>query len=132
PVFITAGFAALAIVYGVYRRYSHISLADVPGPESASFIMGNLKELYQGQAAEADLKWQAQYGNIVRFKGSFGEDQLMISDPAALQYIFAKSVYRFTRPPDRRILAQLVCGKGILWAEGTSSATKSKHGMICS
>ncbi|KAG1878934.1 cytochrome P450 [Suillus subluteus] len=117
-VFITAGFAALAIVYGVYRRYSHISLADVPGPESASFIMGNLKELYQGQAADADFKWQGQYGNIVRFKGSFGEDQLMISDPAALQYIFAKSGYRFPRPPDRRVLSQLMNGKGIIWAEG--------------
>ncbi|KAG2037512.1 cytochrome P450 [Suillus americanus] len=117
-VFITAGFAALAIVYGVYRRYSHISLADVPGPESASFIMGNLKELYQGQAADADFKWQAQYGNIVRFKGSFGEDQLMISDPAALQYIFAKSGYRFPKPPDRRVLSQLVNGRGIIWAEG--------------
>ncbi|KAG1836808.1 cytochrome P450 [Suillus subalutaceus] len=117
-VFITAGFAALAIVYGVYRRYSHISLADVPGPESASFTMGNLKELYQGQAADADFKWQAQYGNIVRFKGSFGEDQLMISDPAALQYIFAKSAYRFPKPPDRRVLSHFINGKGIVWAEG--------------
>ncbi|KAG1824493.1 cytochrome P450 [Suillus subaureus] len=118
PVLITAGFTALAIVYGMYRRYTHISLADVPGPKSASFIMGNLKELYQGQAAEADFKWQAQYGNVVRFKGSFGEDQLMISDPAALQYIFAKSAYWFPRPPDRRVLSQLINGKGIIWAEG--------------
>ncbi|KAG2153139.1 cytochrome P450 [Suillus clintonianus] len=117
-VFVTTGFAALVIVYAVYRRYSHISLADVPGPESASFIMGNLKELYQGQAAEADFKWQAQYGNIVRFKGCFGEDQLMISDPAALQYIFVKSSYRFPKPHDRRVLSQLMNGKGILWADG--------------
>jgi hypothetical protein len=35
-------------------------------------LSGNLKELYQGQAAEADFKWQAQYGNVVRFKGLFG------------------------------------------------------------
>ncbi|KAG1836307.1 cytochrome P450 [Suillus subluteus] len=117
-VFITAGFAALAIVYGVYRRYSHISLADIPGPESASFIMGNLKELHQDQAADADFKWQAQYGNIVRFKGSFGEDQLMVSDPAALQYMFAKSAYRFPKPPDRRVLSHFINGKGIIWAEG--------------
>ncbi|KAG2347348.1 cytochrome P450 [Suillus weaverae] len=118
PVFVAAGFAALSIVYWVYRRYSHISLADVPGPESASFIMGHLKELYQGQAAEADFKWQAQYGNIVRFKGSFGEDHLMISDPAALQYIFAKSGYRFPKPHDSRVLSHMINGKGIIWAEG--------------
>lgn len=118
PIFVAAGFVALAIVYEVYRRYSRISLADVPGPESASFVMGNLKELYQGQAAEADFKWQAQYGNIVRFKGSFGEDRLMISDPAALQYIFVKSGYRFPKPHDLRVLSQMINGKGIIWTEG--------------
>ncbi|KAG2043960.1 cytochrome P450 [Suillus americanus] len=42
----------------------------------------------------------------------------MISDPAALQYIFAKSGYRFPKPPDRRVLSQMVNGKGITWAEG--------------
>jgi hypothetical protein len=87
---VVAGFAISLIIYGVYRRYTRISLADVPGPQSASFIMGmsislqywfsrlmmwlpgNMKELYQGQAAEADFKWQVQYGNVVRFKGLFG------------------------------------------------------------
>jgi hypothetical protein len=89
-VFVAAGFTTLVIVYRVYRRYTRISLADVPGPKSASLIMGtsislywfcrllmwllsgNTKELYQGQAAEADFKWQAQYGNVVRFKALFG------------------------------------------------------------
>lgn len=118
PIFVATGFVTLAIVYGVYRRYSRISLADIPGPESASFMMGNLKELFQGQATEADFKWQAQYGNIVRFKGSFGEDQLMISDPAALQYIFAKSGYRFPKPPSLRVLSRMLNGRGIIWAEG--------------
>ncbi|KAJ8583434.1 cytochrome P450 [Rhizopogon salebrosus TDB-379] len=117
-IFVTAGFATLVIVYRVYRWYTRISLADVPGPKSASFIMGNLKELYQGQAAEADFKWQAQYGNVIRFKALFGEDQLMISDPAALQYIFVRSGYRFPKLRDRSALSKLINGRGILWAEG--------------
>jgi hypothetical protein len=37
---VAACFAILLIIYRVYRRYTRISLADVPGPESASFIMG--------------------------------------------------------------------------------------------
>ncbi|KAJ8584424.1 cytochrome P450 [Rhizopogon salebrosus TDB-379] len=118
-IFVTTGFVTLVIVYSVYRWYTRtISLADVPGPKSASFIMGNMKELYQGQAAEADFKWQAQYGNVVRFKALFGEDQLMISDPAALQYIFVRSGYRFPKLQDRSALGKLVNGRGILWAEG--------------
>jgi hypothetical protein len=89
PVSVAAAFVTLVIVYRVYHRYARISLADVPGPESASFVMGvstpfslfprlmmwpsgNLKELYQGQAAEADFKWQAQYGDVIRFKGPLG------------------------------------------------------------
>jgi hypothetical protein len=35
-------------------------------------LSGNMKELYQGQAAEADFKWQAQYGGVVRFKALCG------------------------------------------------------------
>ncbi|OJA08713.1 hypothetical protein AZE42_07090 [Rhizopogon vesiculosus] len=118
PVFVAVGFTTLAIVYRVYRRYTGISLADVPGPESPSFFMGNTKELYQGQAAEADFKWQALYGNVVRFKSTFGEDQLMISDPAALQYIFVKSSYRFPKPHDRRAISKMLNGTGIVWADG--------------
>ncbi|OAX37782.1 cytochrome P450 [Rhizopogon vinicolor AM-OR11-026] len=118
PVFVAAAFAALVIVYRVYHRYTRISLADVPGPEPASFIMGNIIELFKGQAGEADFQWQAQYGDVVRFKGPFGEDQLIISDPAALQYIFVKSGYRFPKQEDRRMLSYLVNGEGLLWADG--------------
>jgi hypothetical protein len=33
-------FTSLGVAYRLYRRYTGISLADVPGPESASFFMG--------------------------------------------------------------------------------------------
>ncbi|OAX34712.1 cytochrome P450 [Rhizopogon vinicolor AM-OR11-026] len=118
PVFVAVGFAAVIIIYRVYHRYTDISLAHIPGPEPTSFMMGNTKELYQCQAAELDFKWQAQYGNVVRFKGSFGEDQLMISDPAALQYILVKSGYRFPKRRERRIISQMLNGKGLAWADG--------------
>jgi hypothetical protein len=45
-VSVAVGFAVLAIVYRVYRRYTGISLADVPGPESPSFIMGTSIPFY--------------------------------------------------------------------------------------
>lgn len=56
----------------------------------------------------------------------------MISDPAALQYIFVKSGYRFPKPHDLRVLSQMINGKGIIWTEGKSSTTRSKHAIICS
>ena len=41
PLLFSAAFTALlAISYRAYRRYTRISLTDVPGPEPESFIMG--------------------------------------------------------------------------------------------
>ncbi|KAJ8594234.1 cytochrome P450 [Rhizopogon salebrosus TDB-379] len=125
-VSVAVGAAALILVYTVYRRYTSISLGDVPGPESASFIMGNTKELYQGQVGDADFKWQAQYGNVVRFKGTFGEDQLLISDPAAMQYIFAKSNSQFPKQHERLVLSQMVIGKSVAWASGDDHKRQRK------
>jgi hypothetical protein len=42
----------------------------------------------------------------------------MISDPAALQYIFVRSGYRFPKQHDRSVISGLVNGRGISWAEG--------------
>jgi hypothetical protein len=42
----------------------------------------------------------------------------MISDPAALQYIFLKSGYRFPKQKDRCVLSHLVNGKGLVWSDG--------------
>jgi hypothetical protein len=39
-IFTAACLAAPVIVYGVYHRYTHISLANIPGSKSASFILG--------------------------------------------------------------------------------------------
>ncbi|KAJ8594235.1 cytochrome P450 [Rhizopogon salebrosus TDB-379] len=125
-VSVAVGAATLIIVYTVYRRYTSISLADVPGPDPDSFIMGNLNKLYQGQVGEADFNWVAQYGNVVRFKGTFGEDQLLISDPVAMQYILAKSGYEFPKQYERLIVSQMMAGRGVGWATGDNHKRQRK------
>jgi hypothetical protein len=107
-----------------------------------------VKKLYQGQAAEADFKWQVQYGNVIRFQGVFGvcngmctcgaqflivdsqEDQLMISDPAALQYMFVKSGYRFATQENRQVLSEIVHGKGVTSADGMFFTTGMRQPVI--
>lgn len=126
---------------------------------------GHLPELFQHQAAEvcctipfiyrvysdgpgvyqADFKWQAMYGDVVRIKGPLGvcqiillvqltypnknwrltqEDRLWISDPKALQYIYQTSGYNFPKAPERRELSRLLMGRGLVWADG-------KLGLSC-
>ncbi|KAG7442653.1 cytochrome P450 [Guyanagaster necrorhizus] len=108
----------LSTVYLVYKRLTRISLANIPGPQSKSFLYGNLLELLRGQASDVDFKWQAMYGDIIRVQGHLGEDRLLVLDPKALQYIYHTSGYRFIKPPGRKALGRLMTGPGILFAEG--------------
>ncbi|KAJ8518035.1 hypothetical protein ONZ45_g4850 [Pleurotus djamor] len=109
----------LAAVYVLYRRYRRISVVSrLRGPTPYSFLLGNLKELFQSQGGEADFQWQRQYGGVVRIKGLMGEDRLMISDPKALQYILHTSGYNFLKWPERTELSRILMGRGLLWADG--------------
>ncbi|KAG9227224.1 hypothetical protein CCMSSC00406_0004237 [Pleurotus cornucopiae] len=112
-------FLVPAVVYAVYRRNTKISIDHVRGPVAdASFLLGNLPELYQSDAAAADLKWQKAYGDIVRVKGVLGEDRLLIMDAKALQYIYQTSGYHWPKMWERRELSRLAAGQGLTWADG--------------
>ncbi|KDQ51422.1 hypothetical protein JAAARDRAFT_41090 [Jaapia argillacea MUCL 33604] len=115
---VAGAFSAIVALYLAYRRSSRISLADVPGPEPESFLLGNLRQIFQGQAGEADFKWQEYYDSgAIRIKAPFGEDRLMVSDPKALQYIFQTNPRNFQQPPQDREILRTLLGPGIAWAD---------------
>jgi cytochrome P450 len=45
------------------------------------------------------------------------EDQLMVTDPKALQRMFT-SGYLYQKAEDHRVLSQILLGLGVAWAEG--------------
>ncbi|KAJ3514485.1 hypothetical protein NLJ89_g2346 [Agrocybe chaxingu] len=110
--------ALLAALYKIYRRLTRTPVSNIPGPEPESFVLGNLRQLIQCQAGEIDFKWQELYGDVVRFKGPFGEDRLLVSDPKALQHIYQTSRYDFAKQAERREISRLLSGRGVLWAHG--------------
>ncbi|KAJ3929934.1 MAG: cytochrome P450 [Lentinula lateritia] len=113
--------ALSGIVIGAYILYKATKRSpfwNIPGPKSNSFILGHVCELLQNQVGLTDFEWRENYGDVVRFKGSFGSDYLMISDPKALQRIFRTSGYRWRKTPQRREFSRLVAGKGLAWADG--------------
>ncbi|KAJ3892341.1 cytochrome P450 [Lentinula edodes] len=113
---LTVGFIIGAyIIYNVNKRSP---FWNIPGPRSHSFILGHICELFQNQVGLTDFEWQETYGNVVRFKASFGSDYLMISDPKALQRVFQTSGYRWRKTPQRREFSRLTSGKGLAWADG--------------
>jgi cytochrome P450 len=110
--------ALLVALYALYRKLVYNPIADLPGPEAESFILGNLRQYFQSQAGEIDYKWQEAYGDVIKFNGPMGEHRLMISDPKALQYIYQTAGYTFAKQFERREISRLMAGRGVLWADG--------------
>ncbi|EMD32995.1 hypothetical protein CERSUDRAFT_99004 [Gelatoporia subvermispora B] len=111
--------SALALVCLVYkRRNARNALADIPGPEPQSFLLGNLPELFQEQVGQCDVEWLKRFGGVARVKAPFGDDMLWISDAKALQYIYQTSGYNFPKQPERRAISRLLADHGLTWADG--------------
>ncbi|KAL0072769.1 hypothetical protein AAF712_000532 [Marasmius tenuissimus] len=135
PLYAVGLLAIGATLLSLYKRFSRISISHVPGPAPESFVYdrsrlshapGNLPELFQSQAGVPDFKWQSQYGGVVRIKGAFGEDRLVISDPKAMQYIFQTSGYNFLKWPERTEISRVLMGRGLLWADGETHKRQRK------
>ncbi|KAJ6557510.1 cytochrome P450 [Mycena capillaripes] len=105
------------IAYTVYRRWSRISISDIPGPEPESFLLGSQREALQCQKPllQADFKWQAQFGHVIRLKGILGTDRLLISDPKALHYMYS-SGYHIRKHAVRSEATKILTGEGLAWA----------------
>ncbi|KAH8827827.1 cytochrome P450 [Flagelloscypha sp. PMI_526] len=119
-------FLGLIICSVVFRLAYRRTLSFIPGPPSQSIIFGHIRELFQNEAAQIDFEWVGRYGSIVRFKGPFSEDRLLVADPKAMQYIYQTSAYRFEKLKVRQEVARSVAGYGLLWADGDNHKRQRK------
>ncbi|PBK80315.1 cytochrome P450 [Armillaria gallica] len=117
---------ALTVIYVLYKRLTRVSISDIPGPESKSFLFGNITELLQAQAGEVDFKWQKLYGDVVRVRAPLGEDRLLISDPKAIQYVYHTSSYAFPKPQSRRQISGMMFGRGVGNVDGQDHVRQRK------
>jgi hypothetical protein len=84
---------------------------------------------------QADFKWQAQFGHVIRLKGILGvrfflcsmvpladfdlqTDRLLISDPKALHYMYS-SGYNIRKHAVRSEITRLATGEGLAWANSS-------------
>ena len=64
--------ACLFIIWSLWRTASrsfHSTLRDLPGPPNASWLFGNLKEIYSAENAVTQERWTAQYGDTIKYRG---------------------------------------------------------------
>ncbi|KAG6824891.1 hypothetical protein H0H93_001407, partial [Arthromyces matolae] len=68
-------------------------VASLPGPDSESFLTGNMQTLASAPSDAAALEWSKTYGGVVKLHGVLGvrRHALLISDPTALRRLFGSA-----------------------------------------
>ncbi|KAJ7850114.1 cytochrome P450 [Mycena leptocephala] len=105
----TASIALVMILFAYLTLSRRNTIRNIPGPPSPSWIFGHMLQLMMPPMyGDYEFKWQKMYGLVYRLKGCFGQDQLMISDPASLKYILNSPHFR--RGPLKDSTAHLLFG----------------------
>ncbi|KZV60943.1 cytochrome P450 [Peniophora sp. CONT] len=100
-------------------RFFRSSLKDIRGPPRSSFLLGNQGDFrYQAEVGDVEFPWLNEFGGAWKVYGPLGEENLVLADPKALQYVLQTSGYRFPKRPDARASARVLLGEGIIWVHG--------------
>ncbi|KAI0060070.1 cytochrome P450 [Artomyces pyxidatus] len=81
---------SLVLFFAIRHRVKQIPLWKIPGPASVSFMTGNYTQMFHVGAAKFHEHISKTYGSVVRIAGPLGDNQLVISDPKALNSILLK------------------------------------------
>ncbi|KAI0712960.1 cytochrome P450 [Cerioporus squamosus] len=112
--------AAAALLVGLLSKWlRRKSITHVRGPSSPSFLFGHEHALSsQEEVGGLEFKWLREYGPTWRIGGNFGTHILMTADPKALQHIFHKSGYNYTKRASDNFMGYMLSGPGIVIALG--------------
>ncbi|KAJ6602709.1 cytochrome P450 [Mycena vulgaris] len=85
---ITCGVVLVsAAAWKLGRRLLSSSLGDIAGPDSDSWITGNLMAFFSPEAYEWHGNLVDTFGSAVKFYGFFGDEQMYFTDPHAINHI---------------------------------------------
>ncbi|KAI1785387.1 cytochrome P450 [Ganoderma leucocontextum] len=114
-----AGFIAISVIWLVLRSFNRKGIKHIRGPPSPSFLFGHEAALFrQEEAGGLEFQWMREYGSTWRTRGAFGTDVLMSVDPKAIQHVFQKSGYNYTKKTSQNFMTVLMTGPGIISALG--------------
>ncbi|KAJ7890169.1 cytochrome P450 [Mycena olivaceomarginata] len=88
------------------------TIRQIPGPPSLSWIFGHMLQLrLSPEYGDHEFQWLKKFGSVYRLRGCFGsqQNQLMVADPLALQYILNSPA--FWRAGTLNVMVDLVFGK---------------------
>ncbi|PIL27013.1 cytochrome P450 [Ganoderma sinense ZZ0214-1] len=114
-IYLLAGFVALSAVWLLLRLRKGTGIKHIRGPPSPSLLFGHEAALFrQEEAGSLEFQWMKEYGSAWRTRGVFGTDVLMTVDPKAIQHVFQKSGYNYTKKTSQNFMGYLIAGPGIV------------------
>ncbi|KAI1280220.1 cytochrome P450 [Xylaria sp. FL0933] len=120
------------VIWAVFLYPFYFSpLLHLPEPNGGSCWNGHFKEIRKQPSGIPMRHWAATVPNdgIIRYKGLFNQERLLILSPKALSEVLVTKVYDFEKPEPIRFSLARVLGVGILLAEGEEHKTQRKNLM---
>ncbi|KIK54867.1 hypothetical protein GYMLUDRAFT_48408 [Collybiopsis luxurians FD-317 M1] len=97
------------------RRYR---FKDIPGPPTQSWFKGNLGQLFNAKGLPFHQFLVDRFGGMVKVYGFFGDEQLYISDPHALQSVIVKDQDAFEETKVFTDNNRIIFGPGLVSTTG--------------
>lgn len=110
-------------------RQGFLSLSSALVSEALpSIVVGNIIELFSDTTRMCGVKWQSEYGTVMKLHGQIGtSDAILVSDPAALRYIYQSDrSNKFIRSREWYSTGNLLFGQSIGTAEGDEHKRQRK------
>ncbi|KAJ7596328.1 cytochrome P450 [Mycena floridula] len=120
----TAWLLDIAIYYTLFRFAKWLltgesgPFKELPGPPSPSWFTGNLGQLFNAKGLPFHLSLSEQFGGVVRVHGFFGDEQLYITDPKALQSILVRDQDTFEETAVFIETNKVIFGPGLVATTG--------------
>ncbi|KAJ4467221.1 cytochrome P450 [Lentinula aciculospora] len=115
----------IALYYCVYRMFKWLltpylfpRFRDIQGPPSQSWFKGNLGQLFNAKGLPFHQHLVDRYGGMVKVHGFFGDEQLYVSDPHALQSIIVKDQDAFEETAVFIDTNRVIFGPGLVSTTG--------------
>ncbi|KAF8824708.1 hypothetical protein HHX47_DHR7000670 [Lentinula edodes] len=115
----------IALYYCIYRTFKWLlspyifpQFRHIPGPTSQSWFKGNLGQLFNAKGLPFHQQLVDRFGGMVKVYGFFGDEQLYVSDPHALQSIIVKDQDAFEETAVFIDTNRVIFGPGLVSTTG--------------
>ncbi|KAK0197765.1 cytochrome P450 [Armillaria mellea] len=124
--YLALSYALYIVLRLIYSFFKESPFRHINGPPSQSWVMGNLGQLFNAKGIPFHQQIVDEYGGMVKVHGFFGDEQLYISDPKALQSILIKDQDAFEETNVFIETNKVIFGPGLVATTGDQHKRQRK------